>query len=184
MKAILRNLTILLVPGLLLGLAWPQQTVQEGSDAPVFELTGSDGETYALDTLREDAPVFVTFWKESCPSNVNAVPLFESITGSYSDKVTMLGVVSGPQERLGRWLERYSGSFTVLPDPDKALIGAYGLRRSIVTFQIGTDGKIAKIYPGYGREALTALNNDLAAVAGVAPAEVDLSSAPDRTAYG
>jgi len=175
---------ILVLPMFLLGLAWPQGTLQEGSTAPSFSLTGSDGEAYALDSLREEAPVFVTFWKESCPSNVNAVPLFESVYGSYAGEVTMLGVVSGPQERLGRWLERYEGSFTVLPDPEKELIGAYGLRRSIVTFQIGTDGTIAKVYPGYGREALTALNTDLAAAAGMDPAEIDLSSAPDRTAYG
>ncbi len=184
MKVVFRPLTVFVILICTMGLSWPQQTLQEGSEAPAFTLTGSDGETYSLDTLRQQAPVFVTFWKESCPSNVAAVPLFSAIASAYDGKAVLLGVVSGPQERLERWLDRYGSSFTILPDPDKILIGAYGLVRSIVTFQIATDGTIAKIYPGYGREALAALNADLAAAAGTDPAEIDLSSAPDRTAYG
>ncbi len=72
----------------------------------------------------------------------------------------------------------------MLADADEGLIGDYELVRSICTFEIGTDGKIVRVFEGYGQEALKSLNEAMATAAGVPVAEVDLSGAPYRLTWG
>lgn len=164
----------------------PQQDMylSEGSDAPAFELQATDGVTYTLKNMTEKTPVFMVFWKGSCPHNPRAAPLFESLKNAYGDKVTLLGVVSTSAEGAKSWIDRYGANYPLMPDPDLSLIREYGLSKSICTFQIGTDGKIVKVFPGYGVDSMISLNKAMAEVAGVDAAEVDLSSAPSRLTWG
>ncbi|MFC1629461.1 hypothetical protein ACFL3H_10190 [Gemmatimonadota bacterium] len=64
------------------------------------------------------------------------------------------------------------------------MISDYGLSTSITTYQIGTDGKVAAIFGGYGFDAMSALNKAMAEAAGIDVVEMDLSAAPTRTTYG
>jgi peroxiredoxin len=158
--------------------------IQEGSAAPEFEITGDDGNTYSIKSMTKDAPAFIVFWKESCPHNARAAGLFNSLGTAYGEKVKLVGVVSAPDDRISDWAEKFSTSYPLLPDGEKSVIGAYDVSQSIVTYQIGTDGKIAKIFGGYGYDAMSALNQAMAGAAGVDAAEVDFSGAPTRTTYG
>ncbi len=72
----------------------------------------------------------------------------------------------------------------MLGDPDRKLVDAYKLIHSICTFEIGTDGKIAKVFPGYGIESLNALNVAMADVAKTPSFAVDLSKAPKQLTFG
>jgi peroxiredoxin len=110
--------------------------------------------------------------------------MFNSLASAYGEKVQFVGVVSAPEDRISDWAEQFNTSYPLLPDGDKAVINSYDLSTSIVTYQIGTDGKIARIFGGYGYDAMSALNKAMADAAGVDVAEVDLSGAPTRTTYG
>ncbi len=164
----------------------PQQDMflSEGSDAPAFELEATDGETYALEEVSKKATVFLVFWKGSCPSNTRAAPLIESMKKAYGDKVKLLGIVSASAEGTKSWIDRYGANYPLMADPDLSLTKEYGLVRSICTFQVDTDGKIVKVFPGFGYDALNSLNQAMAEVAGVDVAEVDLSGAPSRATWG
>jgi peroxiredoxin len=167
------------------GMSSPVQNgIQEGSPAPDFEVTADDGNTYTIASLTEDSPAFIVFWKERCPHNPRAAGLFNSLGTAYGGKVKLVGVVSAPSDRIGDWADQFNTTYPLLPDGDKAIIESFSLTSSIVTYQIGTDGKIAKIFGGYGYDAMSALNEAMAGAAGTDVAEIDLSSAPTRTTYG
>jgi len=72
----------------------------------------------------------------------------------------------------------------VLPNKAKETIRAYKVVYSICTMQIGVDGKIVKVFEGYGADAMKQLSEAMAAVAGVQPASVDLTGAPGRRTWG
>jgi len=168
-----------------LGMSSPvQDGFGEGSTAPEFEITADDGNTYTIGSLTENAPAFIVFWKESCPSNRRAAPLFKAIKDAYGEKANLIGVVTAPPERISDWAEQFETNYPLLPNSDKSLIRDYDLSRSITTYQIGTNGKITTIFAGFGYDALSSLNKAMAEAAGVDVAEVDLSSAPTRTTYG
>ena len=126
-----------------LGMTSPvQDGFGEGSIAPEFEITADDGNTYTIASLTEDAPTFIVFWKESCPSNQRAAPLFKAIKDAYGEKANLVGVVTAPPERISDWAEQFQTNYPLLPNGDKSLIKDYDISRSITTYQIGTDGKI------------------------------------------
>jgi len=154
-----------------------------GSDAPDFEVKATDGESYSLENLTEKAPVFLVFWKDPCGHNPRATPLFNRMKEAYGDKVTLLGVVNLVADSTSGWAERFGFTYPLLEDGDRELIGAYEVVKSVCTFQIGTDGKITKVFEGYGRDEITSLNT-LAEVAGVDAAEIDMAGAPQRQTWG
>jgi len=156
----------------------------EGSVAPVFSGKAQDGREISLDNMLRKGPVFVLFWKESCPHNPRASKLLNALYEAYKDKVQFVGIVWSSPEKIAEWAKGFQIQYPLLPDPEKKLIKAYEMRFSIVTVEIGKDGKIAQVFPGYGRETLGNLNRAFAKAAGVRVADVDLSKAPERQTFG
>jgi cytochrome c biogenesis protein CcmG/thiol:disulfide interchange protein DsbE len=155
-----------------------------GSDAPAFELAAADGNAYSLKAMTAEKPVFVVFWKESCPHNRRAAPFFNALKTAYGDKVALLGIVKAGAAGTRSWVDQFGVTYPLLSDGDGKFVDAYDLTYSICTFQVGTDGKISKVFEGYGAAEMTALNTAMAQAAGVAPAEIDLSGAPQRLTWG
>jgi thiol-disulfide isomerase/thioredoxin len=147
-------------------LAWAQGTpyLAIGETAPAISGTGTDGKAY--NAPAKDKPVFVVFWKERCPHNPRAAALFNALHEAYKGKVNFFGVVNAGDAGAKAWVDQFSLNYALLPD------------------QINPDGKIAKVFEGYGSEAMQQLNEALAAAAGTKPAEVDLSKAPGRLTWG
>lgn len=184
----MRHLTfIALAATLAVGTAYALQQnlhLAEGSKAPAFSGKANTGATVSLAELTKNGPAFVVFWKERCPHNPRAAALFNNIYKAYEGKVKMVGIVSAPQERLGDWANQFSVAYPLLPDASKKIILDYAVVYSICTFQIGKDGTIEKVFPGYGSETMRALNAAMAKAAGTAPKNVDLSAAPPRLTWG
>jgi peroxiredoxin len=154
------------------------------SEAPAITGTANDGQAYVLSDLIKERPAFVVFWKGVCPSNTRAAPLFNDLKKAYGDKATLIGVVSTTSGRLGGWADQFSVNYPILADAELGLVGEYKVVRSICTFEIGTDGKIVRVFEGFGQEALKSLNEAMAKAAGVPMVEVDLSGAPYRQTWG
>ncbi len=169
--------------GLVLAQGW-SETDLVGKAAPDFSLAGTDGKTHTLKSLTEKAPVFVVFWKERCPHNPRASALFNQLAKAYEGKAHLIGVVTASVEGAQAWRQKFAVPYTFLSDGDKATIAAYNMKYSIVTVQVGTNGKITRVFPGYGSAALAGLNMEMAAAAKTQPAAVDLGQAPERLTYG
>lgn len=155
-----------------------------GSEAPHFSGTTGGGTQVSLEAMLEEGPVFLVFWKESCPHNRRAMPSFNALKEGYGDDVQLLGIVRAGPEGVRAWAERFDAAFPLLPDPEEKVILDYRTAFSIATFQIGQDGKIAKVFEGYGQDELKALNQAMAGAAGTAPIELDMSRIPSRQTWG
>lgn len=181
------SILVALAATLAVGAAYAVQQklhLAEGSKAPAFSGKTHDGTTVSLAELTKDGPAFVVFWKERCPHNPRAAALFNSIYKAYEGKAKMVGIVTAPQERLKDWVNQFSVAYPLLADADKKIIHDYAVVYSICTFQIGKDGTIEKVFPGYGSEAMSALNAAMAKAAGTEAKNVDLSAAPPRLTWG
>jgi len=156
-----------------------------GSDAPSIEKwMATDGNAYTLSELEKKGPVFVTFWKDPCPHNRRAMPHLNAMKEAYGDKVTMLGIVRTADDGTAKaFAEQFTARFPLLADPNSQLINAFKAAYSICTFEI-KQGKITRVFEGYGQNELKAFNTALAEAAGAAPAGLDFSAAPARQTWG
>lgn len=172
--------------GACVALAAVQETpyLPVGEIAPAIDAKGHDGKSYSSAALAKEKPIFVVFWKERCPHNPRAAGIFNALNKAYEGKAPMYGVVNASPEGAANWVKQFSVNYPMLSDAAKDAIKAYKLRYSITTVQIGTDGKIAKVFEGYGREQMASLNEAMASIAGSKPAEVDLTGAPGRLTWG
>jgi peroxiredoxin len=176
--------TATLAAGIALGAFQGPAYLPVGEKAPPIEGTATDGKAYKLAELAREKPVFVIFWKERCPHNPRASALFNALNKAYEGKAQVFGIVNATPEGAKAWVDQFSVNYPMIPDAEKAAIKAYAMKYSIGTVQIGTDGKIAKVFEGYGAEQLQALNEAMAAAVGVKPAAVDLGTAPGRRTWG
>ncbi len=155
--------------------------LEVGKDAPSFAGTASDGKDYSLKSLTAEGPAFVVFWKKRCPHNGKASALFNALHKAHG--VNLVGLVNASDEDAKAWVTQFDLSYPLLADAEKKTIGAYAVKYSICTFQISKEGKIEKVFPGYGKESMEALNAAMTSVSGK-KVEVDLSSAPGALAWG
>jgi thiol-disulfide isomerase/thioredoxin len=151
-----------------------------------FEINtqASDGKTHTLKSLTEKGPVYLLFVKEQCSANPYATPFFQSLYDSYKDKVNFVGVINAGKEGHTSWKSTYKGAWTTLFDPKKEIIYGFGVRRSTPVIKIGKDGKVEKVFNGWGQAALKELSADMAKEAKIAEKAVDLSGAPSGMRYG
>ena len=153
---------------------------------PSFEINAasSDGKTHTVKSLTEKGPVYLLFVKEVCSANGYATPFFQKIFEAYGDKVKFYGVINADKAAHAKWKETYKGTWETLYDPEKKIISGFGVRRSTPVIKIGKDGKVEKVFLGWGQEVLKELSADLAKEAKIAEKPVDLSGAPSGMRYG
>jgi len=137
--------------------------LQSNQKAPDFSAKDQDGKVHALSDYKgkwlllyfypKDDTYFCT--KEACGLRDR----FEDLKG----KAEVLGVSRDSVESHEKFAEKYRLPFTLLSDPEKKIIKAYGARGLLFTkrisYLIDPGGKIAKVYPkvgasGHAREVL------------------------------
>ena len=156
-----------------------------GSDAPdIDKWMGTDGHAYTLSELETKGPVFVTFFKDPCPHNPRSMPHLNAMKEAYGEKVTIIGIVRTANDGTAKtFAQQLSAKFPMLADPNSQLINAFKTAYSLCTFEI-KQGKITRVFEGYGQNELKAFNAALAEAAGTAVAEIDFSAAPTRQTWG
>jgi peroxiredoxin len=155
-----------------------------GSTAPAISGKANDGKDVALEALTKKGSVFVVFWKERCPHNPRASALFNAMAKAYGEKAPMIGVVTASEAGAKAWADQFQLTYPLLADTERKWIRGYKLVYSICAFEIGQDGKIAKVFPGYGKDSMTALNAAMAKAAGMDAGGVDLAKAPPNLTWG
>ena len=131
--------------------------VEEGQEAPDFELTTDSGEQVRLSGLRGKPVVLYFYPRDDTPGCTTQACGIRDAYGEFEERgAVVLGVSPDDEQSHVKFKEKYGLPFTLLADPEHEVSEAYGVwkeknfggkkywgvERS--TFVIDEDGKIAK----------------------------------------
>jgi peroxiredoxin Q/BCP len=142
----------------------------EGQEAPDFTAQAHDGSTVELAKLRGKPVVLYFYPKDETPGcTVEAQSFRDELPELAKLDATLIGVSMDTLESHKAFADNHKLNFPLISDADGAIAAKYGVDTSKgytarVTFVIGPDGKIAKVYPavqvqGHADEVLAALQS-------------------------
>ena len=124
-----------------------------GDPAPDFSLEGTDGKTYTLSQFKGKQAVVLAWYPKAytsgCTIECKSLAQNGNLIRQY-DAVYFMASVDPIDKNKGFAAEQ-KADFPLLSDPTKETAKAYGVLNTMgiasrVTFVIGADGKIEKIY--------------------------------------
>jgi peroxiredoxin Q/BCP len=133
-----------------------------GDKAPLFEAKDQNGNTVKLAELCRDYKNVVLYFypRDDTPGCTKEACAFRDHFAEFQKRgAVVLGVSTDSAKSHDKFVEKYKLSFTLLADEDKKIVQAYGvwgektfmLRKYTgtfrMTFLIGPDGRIKKIWP-------------------------------------
>jgi peroxiredoxin Q/BCP len=129
----------------------------EGKNAPDFTLDGSDGKRHSLKEYAGKTVIIFFYPKDNTPGCTKEACGFRDGYSQLADKkIMLLGVSKDSIVSHGKFISSYNLPFTLLSDPDTAMMTAYGAfgekvmygKKSIgsirSTVVIGPDGIVRK----------------------------------------
>ena len=135
-------------------------TLQEGDPAPDFTTTTSGGGTLSLAALRGKNVVLYFYPRDDTPGCTKEACAFRDQFAAFQQKgAVVLGVSPDDVKAHDKFVQKYRLPFTLLVDEEKKIVTAYGVwgQKSFlgkkymgthrVTFLIGPDGRIRKVWP-------------------------------------
>ena len=156
--------------------------IEQGTQAPDFELPDQDGKPVRLSDLR-GAPVVLYFYpKADTPGCTTQACGVRDHRADYATAgARVLGISPDPVAKVARFHDKHSLGFTLLADEDHAVCGRYGVwaQKSMygrtywgalrTTFVIDGDGAVAhaieKVKPATHDELVLAVLADLSPAA-------------------
>ena len=150
--------------------------MQEGDQAPDFELQGSNENTIKLNSFKGQKNVVLCFYPKNhlfaCPSKLvykNAKSTIAAYPQILALDAALFAISIDTVENQKKFVEEYQIPYIHLSDPKKVTCKAYaglnlvGLARRS-TFVINKEGKVAKIFrdidvDSHGNEIVAALKN-------------------------
>jgi thioredoxin-dependent peroxiredoxin len=149
--------------------------LKEGDKAPEFTALGQEGETISLSDFSGQHVVLYFYPRDDTPGCTKEACAFRDEFAAFSKKgVVVLGVSVDPQHSHKKFATKYKLPFRLLADEKQKIVQAYGVwgekrfmgRKYMgthrVTFLIGPDARIQKIWPTvkpeeHAKEVLAAL---------------------------
>lgn len=146
--------------------------LQVGDHVPDLDLLNDYGVTVSLADFAGQKLVVYFYPKDSTPACTNEAVSFENVREELAAAgFTVLGISADNPKSHQTFKQKQGLNFTLLSDPDKAVIqafGAYGEKKlygkvsmGIIrsTFLVDQEGKIIKVYPkvkaaGHGAEVM------------------------------
>jgi peroxiredoxin Q/BCP len=132
--------------------------IEQGQQAPDFELPDQDGNPVRLSDFRGQTVVLYFYPKADTPGcTTQACGVRDSIAGFNDVGATVLGISPDPVKRVKKFHEGQGLNFTLLADEDHAVCDAYGVwaEKSMYgktywgalrsTFVIDGDGTVAHV---------------------------------------
>ena len=136
------------------------KTVETGGKAPDFSLADQAGRTVRLKDFKGKTVVLYFYPKDDTPGcTKEACDFRDAETAIKKAGAVVLGVSTDPVKAHDKFVEKFKLPFTLLADVDKKIVEAYGVwgektfmgrkyqGTHRVTFLIGPDGRIKKIWP-------------------------------------
>jgi peroxiredoxin Q/BCP len=152
-----------------------QLRLKEGDMAPEFSAATNGGGKVSLADFRGQNVILYFYPKDDTPGCTKEACAFRDHFAEFKKRgAIVLGVSTNPVKSHDQFVEKFRLPFTLLADEDKKLVMAYGVwgeksflgRKYLgtrrVTFLVGPDGRIKKIWPrvkpeGHASEVLAAL---------------------------
>lgn len=152
-------------------------TLQEGDKAPYFEASTADGTTVNLSDLKGKHVVLYFYPKDDTPGCTKEACGFRDLHRALQKAgAVVLGVSTDSAKSHQKFAEKFKLPFPLVVDEDKKIVNAYGVwgeksfmgRKYMgthrVTFLIGPDGRIKKVWPKvspehHAQEVLDALQS-------------------------
>lgn len=138
-------------------------TIVAGQTAPDFSLKSIDGTEYSLSNLLKQGPVFVSFFKVSCPVCQFTFPFLERLYKRYGGKeVTFLGISQDNARATKEFADEYGVTFPIALDAEGyPASNAYGLTNVPTSFLIDTDSSVKIASLGFNKKDLEAVAAEL-----------------------
>jgi peroxiredoxin Q/BCP len=134
--------------------------LEQGVEAPDFELPDQDGTPVKLSDLKGETVVLYFYPKADTPGCTTQACGIRDHSNDYADAgVKVLGVSPDTVEDVKKFHDKQSLNFTLLADADHAVADAYGtwgekqnygktyMGVTRATFIVGGDGKLARVFP-------------------------------------
>ncbi len=142
-----------------------------GAQAPPFDVTAHTGERVTLAGLRGKPVVLYFYPKDDTSGCTKEACEIRDAWQKFKDAgAVVLGVSTDDNASHVAFAEKYKLPFLLLPDSGGAIAASYGVPLRLgmakrVTFIIGRDGKIVKVFPdvnptGHASEILAALSQE------------------------
>ena len=137
-----------------------QLKLKAGDAAPDFSAATSGGGKVSLADLKGRNVILYFYPRDDTPGCTKEACAFRDQFSEFKKRgAIVLGVSTDPVKSHDQFVEKFKLPFTLLADEDKRLVTAYGVwgeksfmgRKYLgthrVTFLIGPDGRIRKIWP-------------------------------------
>ena len=152
-----------------------QLTLKAGDPAPAFSADSSGGGKFSLAELRGQHVILYFYPKDDTPGCTKEACAFREQYAAFKELgAVVLGVSTDPVKAHDKFADKFQLPFPLLADVEKKLVTAYGVwgeKRFMgrkyqgthrVTFLIGPEGRIQRIWPavkpeGHAAEVLAAL---------------------------
>jgi len=134
--------------------------LKEGDKAPAFTAATSGGGRLSLTDFKGQHVVLYFYPRDDTPGCTKEACGFRDHFAAFTKKgVVVLGVSVDPVKSHDKFVQKFKLPFTLIADEDKKIVRAYGVwgekvfmgRKYLgthrVTFLIGPDGRIKKIWP-------------------------------------
>lgn len=134
--------------------------IEEGKKAPAFSLKNQDGETVKSSDFAGKPVVLYFYPKDDTPGcTTEACGFRDEYAQLKKAGAVVLGVSPDNEKRHAKFASKYELPFTLLADTEHEVAEKYGAwgEKSLygrkymgifrVTFLIGPDGKVAKVWP-------------------------------------
>jgi peroxiredoxin Q/BCP len=137
-----------------------QLKLKEGDKAPDFTTTANDGSKISLTDFHGKNVILYFYPRDNTPGCTKEACAFRDDFAAFKKKgAVILGVSTDSAKSHTKFIEKYELPFILLADDDKKLVQAYGVwgKKKFmgmnyagthrVTFLIGPEGRIKKIWP-------------------------------------
>lgn len=134
--------------------------LKEGDPAPAFTALTQDGARVSLADYRGKHVILYFYPKDDTPGCTKEACGFRDQFDAFRKKgAVVLGVSTDPVKSHAKFVGKFKLPFTLLADEDKQIVNAYGVwgektfmgrkyqGTHRVTFLVGPDGKIRRIWP-------------------------------------
>lgn len=134
--------------------------LQEGDKAPPFTSATNGGGEVSLSDFKGKHVVLYFYPKDDTPGCTKEACAFRDEFAAFKKKgAVVLGISTDPVKSHDKFVEKFKLPFTLLADEDRRIVQAYGvwgeksfmgrkyMGTNRVTFLIGPDGIIRRIWP-------------------------------------
>ena len=138
----------------------PKLKLNEGDPAPPFTAAASGGGTVSLSDFKGKNVILYFYPRDDTPGCTKEACAFGELYNQFKKKgAVILGVSIDSTKAHDRFAAKYKLPFTLLADEDQTIVQAYGVwgekvfmgrkyqGTHRVTFLIGPDARIRKIWP-------------------------------------